>query len=245
MRRANLLHSPLAMCKSSSLIFVLTFAFLFRLERFSIRLVSVILLITAGVLMMVLSTDVEGHGSTTPPPTDTTDPALVRRALALAILYSSKLVPRAIPARLKTPVAVGVMLVLTASALGGLRWALTQLLLGGHGPAKPRSKSHQESPKKTMGLNHPAATIFFLTPTMFVTLLIIAFFLEGPFPGALSNSGFFNSFGGGLTTTAYILFPGGLAFAMVMSEYTYVIVMLIIQQSSNDHNGAESFRGRV
>ena len=43
------------MCKSSSLIFVLFFAFLFRLESFSLRLVVVILIIFAGVLLMVAS----------------------------------------------------------------------------------------------------------------------------------------------------------------------------------------------
>lgn len=41
------------MCKSSSLIFVLLFAFLFRLETFSLRLVGVIFLIFVGVLLMV------------------------------------------------------------------------------------------------------------------------------------------------------------------------------------------------
>lgn len=43
------------MCKSSSLIFVLFFAFLFRLETFSVRLVIVILIIFAGVVLMVAS----------------------------------------------------------------------------------------------------------------------------------------------------------------------------------------------
>ncbi|KAF8840243.1 TPT-domain-containing protein [Paxillus ammoniavirescens] len=43
------------MCKSSSLIFVLFFAFLFRLEKFSMRLVIVILIIFGGVLLMVAS----------------------------------------------------------------------------------------------------------------------------------------------------------------------------------------------
>ncbi|KAI6026398.1 hypothetical protein PISMIDRAFT_143759 [Pisolithus microcarpus 441] len=43
------------MCKSSSLIFVLIFAFLFRLEKFSLRLVAVILVIFGGVLLMVAS----------------------------------------------------------------------------------------------------------------------------------------------------------------------------------------------
>jgi solute carrier family 35 protein C2 len=41
------------MCKSSSLIFVLLFAFLFRLEVFSLRLIGVILLIFMGVVLMV------------------------------------------------------------------------------------------------------------------------------------------------------------------------------------------------
>ncbi|KIO29626.1 hypothetical protein M407DRAFT_70185 [Tulasnella calospora MUT 4182] len=153
------------MCKSSSLIFVLTFAFLFRLEKFSWRLVGVILLITSGVLLMVLSTD--------------------------------------------TPMAVGVMLVMAASAFGGLRWALTQLLLTG-------------IERRTMGLNNPAATIFWLSPTMFVTLFTVAMFVEGPFPKALTDSGFFDTFGGSIKTIGFILLPGVIAFCMVMSEY-YII----------------------
>jgi solute carrier family 35, member C2 len=41
------------MCKSSVLIFVLTFAFLFRLEAPSIKLIAIILTMTMGVLLMV------------------------------------------------------------------------------------------------------------------------------------------------------------------------------------------------
>lgn len=41
------------MCKSSVLIFVLTFAFLFRLEKPSLKLILIILTMTVGVLMMV------------------------------------------------------------------------------------------------------------------------------------------------------------------------------------------------
>ena len=41
------------MCKSSSLAFVLTFAFLFRLETPSIKLVAIIATMTVGVIMMV------------------------------------------------------------------------------------------------------------------------------------------------------------------------------------------------
>ncbi len=43
----------LAMCKSSSLAFVLVFAFLFRLERPRLSLVCVIGIISIGVVMMV------------------------------------------------------------------------------------------------------------------------------------------------------------------------------------------------
>ena len=43
----------LAMCKSSSLAFVLGFAFLFRLEDPSIKLVAIITTMTVGVIMMV------------------------------------------------------------------------------------------------------------------------------------------------------------------------------------------------
>lgn len=198
------------MCKSSSLIFVLFFAFILKLERFSVRLVAVILLITAGVLLMVLSTDVS---SPAPP----TKPSTIEHVALLARAAVDH-VSRGIPAHLKTPVGVGVILVLSASACGGLRWALTQkLLTGAHGPSTaPKAK---EPPRRTMGLNNPAATIFWLSPTMFFTLLSVAFFVEGPFPSSLTNSGFFDSFGQGLRTIVYIFIPGAIAFAMVMSEY--------------------------
>ena len=45
-----------AMCKSSTLIFVLAFAFLFHLEKYSFRLVAVISLISLGVFLMVFNT---------------------------------------------------------------------------------------------------------------------------------------------------------------------------------------------
>ena len=49
----TLMNCLLAMCKSSSLAFVLAFAFLFRLEEPSIKLVVVITAMTIGVIMMV------------------------------------------------------------------------------------------------------------------------------------------------------------------------------------------------
>lgn len=50
---ATLTDDSLAMCKSSSLAFVLAFAFLFRLEDPSIKLVAIITTMTVGVIMMV------------------------------------------------------------------------------------------------------------------------------------------------------------------------------------------------
>lgn len=49
-RRAD---STLAMCKSSALAFVLLFAFVFRLETPTLRLVTIIAVMTIGVVMMV------------------------------------------------------------------------------------------------------------------------------------------------------------------------------------------------
>ena len=233
------LRENLAMCKSSSLIFVLLFAFLFKLEKFSIRLVSVILLITAGVLLMVLSTDVEGHGGPSSPVPDVETDSVVGRSViiarhlmtisstAITSRVSHDLFPRLIPAHLKTPLFVGMLLVFSASAFGGLRWALTQLLLsGGHGGGiKSRTSKHsalrpsEDEKPNNMGLANPAATIFFLTPTMFISLLVVSWFVEGPLPSTLSESGFFEDFYGALRTIGFVLAPGVIAFAMVMSEY--------------------------
>lgn len=43
----------IALCKSSTLAFVLVFAFLFRLEKPSFKLIAVIATITIGVVLMV------------------------------------------------------------------------------------------------------------------------------------------------------------------------------------------------
>ncbi|KAK8869652.1 hypothetical protein IAR55_000220 [Kwoniella newhampshirensis] len=144
------------MCKSSTLIFVLLFAFTFRLEPYSLRLIAVISLISFGVFCMVFNT---------------------------------------------TAVSIpGILMVFSASALGGLRWALTELVMH----------------KKSMGLSNPFATIFWLAPLMAVTLGVVSMILEGWF--TVARSGFFNGFQA-IKTVVVIVIPGGLAFAMVASEY--------------------------
>ncbi|TXT07135.1 hypothetical protein VHUM_03305 [Vanrija humicola] len=145
------------MVKSSALIFVLFFAFLFRLEKFSIRLVGVIVLISAGVFMMV---------------------------------FQAKAVN--IP---------GIIMVLCASAIGGLRWALTELIMH----------------KKAMGLSNPFATIFWITPIMGVVLFTVSLAAE-PWREIFQSAFFANPLVA-IKTIAIIALPGCIAFAMVASEY--------------------------
>lgn len=145
------------MCKSSSLVFVLTFAFLLRLETFSLRLVGVIVLICIGVLLMVAT---ETHF-----------------------------------------VLSGFLLVTSASALGGLRWSLTQLLL--------RSKD--------VGMSNPAATLFWLAPIMGVSLAITSAIVDGW--AKVFSSPFFATPEQTLKTLFFLFSPGVLAFCMVLSEF--------------------------
>lgn len=146
-----------AMCKSSSLIFVLGFAFLFHLERFSFRLVGVIFLIFCGVLLMVAT---ETH-------------------FALG----------------------GFILVTSASALSGLRWSLTQLLLR----------------NKNMGMDNPPTTLFWLTPAMGITLGIVSLFVDSW--SEIFRSDFFADMSTGLETSFFLIAPGVVAFLMVVSEF--------------------------
>ncbi|CEQ42404.1 SPOSA6832_04206 [Sporobolomyces salmonicolor] len=145
------------MCKSSSLAFVLIFAFLFRLEVPSWRLAGIILIITSGVILMV-STETQFNFA-------------------------------------------GMVEVLTASALGGLRWSLTQLLLD----------------KESMGMGNPIATLFWLAPIMGVTLATCSMIFDG-WLTVLGNEVFFGSLGRTLHTIAAIIFPGVIAFSMNVTE---------------------------
>src|SRR5882672_3539635 len=142
------------MCKSSSLIFVLFFAFILRLEPFSFRLVGVISLIFSGVVLMV--------------------------ATETQFVLS------------------GLLLVLSASAFGGLRWGLTQILLK----------------DKQMGLDNPAATVFWLSPLMGLSLAIVSLVVEGWI--RVFTSPFFDGVEATLINLPYLLLPGLVAFCMMM-----------------------------
>ena len=154
------------MCKSSSLAFVLIFAFLFRLETPSWRLVGIIFIITSGVVLMV-STETKFN-------------------------------------------ATGMAEVLTASALGGLRWSLTQILLD----------------KEEMGMGNPFATLFWLAPVMGLTLGSVSMIVDG-WGNVLGNEVFFGTFSKTMRTIASILFPGVVAFMMNVTEFGSVVSYLL------------------
>ncbi|KAI0693011.1 triose-phosphate transporter family-domain-containing protein [Cytidiella melzeri] len=148
------------MVKSSSLIFVLLFAFLFRLEVFSLRLVGVIAIIFAGVLLMVAT---QTHF-----------------------------------------ILGGFLLVLSGSAIGGLRWSLTQLLLK----------------DKKLGMDNSVATIYWLAPIMGTFLLVISVSVDHL--SDLPGSRFFDSIGSTLKTCFFLTAPGLIAFCMILSEVTII-----------------------
>jgi solute carrier family 35 protein C2 len=152
------------MCKSSALAFVLLFAFLFRLETPTWRLVAIIATMTAGVIMMVAG-EVEFHVG-------------------------------------------GFFLIISSAFFSGFRWGLTQILLLRH-PAT----------------SNPFSSIFFLTPIMFATLLLIAVPVEG-FAAFWDAIEMLSSEWGVFKTPLLLLFPGTIAFLMTASEFA------LLQRSS-------------
>lgn len=145
------------MCKSSVLAFVLLFAFLFRLEKPSWKLGSIIAIMTVGVIMMVAG---EADFQLT-----------------------------------------GFILIMSAALCSGFRWSLTQILL-----------------LRNPATSNPFSSIFFLTPVMFICLLVLALPIEGP---ADLIDGFqqLAAARGYLQGIAIMMAPGILAFMMVASEF--------------------------
>jgi solute carrier family 35 protein C2 len=95
----------------------------------------------------------------------------------------------------------GFILVITASAFGGLRWAMTSLLLK----------------DKKMGMNNPAATVYWLSPVMGITLAIISLILDNWW--SIFGTRFFDGLWTSIKTLAFLLAPGVFAFCMVLSEF--------------------------
>ncbi|CAO3690292.1 unnamed protein product [Umbelopsis ramanniana] len=96
----------------------------------------------------------------------------------------------------------GFVLVLTASVMSGLRWSLTQLLL-----------QHD-----TLGMDNPVATLYHLSPVMFVTMATLSLIFEDPI-GQFRNSEHFDSAFHVVESFGLMAIGGLLAFAMTLAEF--------------------------
>lgn len=95
---------------------------------------------------------------------------------------------------------LGFVLIISAAFFSGFRWGLTQILL-----------------LRNPATSNPFSSIFFLTPVMFLTLIVIAIPTEG-FPGLLESlKGLWAVWG--LLTPLLLLFPGTIAFLMTACEF--------------------------
>lgn len=99
----------------------------------------------------------------------------------------------------------GFILVLMASVMSGLRWSMTQMLLQ----------------KDTLGMDNPVATLYYISPIMFVLMSVLSLVIEDPFV-EFAQSEFFSSFHSGLTTLMMAAGGGLLAFAMTVAEFKLI-----------------------
>lgn len=165
------------MLKASSLMFVLLFGLLFRLEKFHWRLLVIVLIMTGSVIMMVKKP--QNVGLVLTPEDDRTN--------------------------------FGILLVLGASMMSGLRWSFTQILL-----------------KHNDYTNNSISTIFYISPSMCLTLFLFGLGFEG-------WSNFIQSpiweLQGVFGTILLILIPGILAFMMTLCEFKLLSVAQVITLS--------------
>ncbi|CAG8491148.1 8191_t:CDS:2 [Scutellospora calospora] len=98
----------------------------------------------------------------------------------------------------------GFLLVLGAAIVSGLRWSLTQMLL-----------------QKEEGMNHPVATLYYVSPVMFIMMIILSFIFEKPFY-AFGNSKHFKDPETIIQTFGLMLAGGILAFCMTISEFALI-----------------------
>ena len=135
---------------------------------------------------------------------------------------------------------VGFILVMSAAALSGLRWTITQVLLQGskhHGTFNTPLTLHKIHLKKATnvyfnlffplpktpktGSTSPIEVIFHLTPIMGLTLALISLFFEKLWV-IIPGSPYFASIGHTLATIAIIATGGVIAFSMVWAEFMLI-----------------------
>ncbi|KAF9426320.1 Triose-phosphate Transporter [Podila epigama] len=164
MANASLMYITLSfytMIKSSTPIWVLVFAFFFRLEKPRLSLILIIGVIVVGVVLTVAG---ETQFDMT-----------------------------------------GFILVLLASVMSGLRWSMTQMLLQ----------------KDALGMDNPVATLYYISPIMFVLMSILSLIVEDPFV-EFGQSAFFSTLQDGMVTLLLVSGGGLLAFAMTVAEFKLI-----------------------
>ncbi|KAF9206399.1 Triose-phosphate Transporter, partial [Haplosporangium sp. Z 27] len=164
MANASLMYITLSfytMIKSSTPIWVLVFAFFFKLEKPRWSLILIIGVIVTGVVLTVAG---EAQFDMT-----------------------------------------GFLLVLFAAVMSGLRWSLTQMLLQ----------------KDQLGMDNPVATLYYISPIMFIIMSILSLAIEDPFV-QFATSDFFTDFHTGLLTLMMAGGGGILAFAMTVAEFKLI-----------------------
>ncbi|KAI7904336.1 triose-phosphate transporter family-domain-containing protein [Cokeromyces recurvatus] len=96
---------------------------------------------------------------------------------------------------------LGFSLVLIASIISGLRWSMTQLLL-----------KHEN-----IGISNPIATLYYLSPVMFMTMMTLSLIFEHPFDQS-QDSNHFDTFAHIIELFGLMSIGGFLAFAMILAE---------------------------
>ncbi|OMJ08416.1 putative sugar phosphate/phosphate translocator [Smittium culicis] len=99
-------------------------------------------------------------------------------------------------------VLVGFIQVIAASAMSGVRWSMTQVLIE----------------KAKLGMNNPILTLSYLTPIMGIFLAILSLIFESPIT-ELPKTHFFQTFSDSMYTILLIGVGGLLATMMILSEF--------------------------
>lgn len=183
------------MVKTSSLIFVLLWGVLLKLEKFTMRILAIVCIMTFGVGMMI-------YGQHEPDSSGGIHLAFKEhQRLELKPMDHNpavNLLRRIVDPSAKHFVFIGVTLVLVSACMSGLRWALTQITL-----------------KKNKRTKNPILTMLYIAPGMSVLLFISGALVEGlkEFQDAKiwNEKGF-------VMTIILIMIPGFLAFFMTISE---------------------------
>jgi solute carrier family 35 protein C2 len=98
---------------------------------------------------------------------------------------------------------LGFLLVLGAAITSGLRWSLTQLLL-----------------QREEALNHPIATLYYISPIMFALMSVLSLAFENPIE--LLGSEHFRDLGTSFKSVMLMLAGGLLALCMTLAEFALI-----------------------